>query len=67
MLDGFRAQAATDSPPAPSARRTQLAMRRNGEQRLGASSRRIRSGKAPTADQPVCPQTNTAATPEKGN
>jgi AcrR family transcriptional regulator len=35
LLDGFRAAAATDGPSAPSARRTELAMRRNGERRLG--------------------------------
>ena len=35
LLDGFRASAASDGPPAPGARRTQLAMRRNGERRLG--------------------------------
>jgi len=35
LLDGFRAAAATDGPSAPGARRTELAMRRNGERRLG--------------------------------
>jgi AcrR family transcriptional regulator len=35
LLDGFRARAASDGPPAPSPRHTQLAMRRNGERRLG--------------------------------
>ena len=35
LLDGFRAAAATDGPSAPGARRTELAMRRNGEGRLG--------------------------------
>ena len=35
LLDGFRAEAASDGPPAPSARKTRLAMRRNGEDRLG--------------------------------
>jgi len=37
LLDGFRADAATDGPTAPSARRTRLAMRRNGERRLRAT------------------------------
>lgn len=36
LLDGFRADAATDGPVAPSARRTELAMRRNAERSLGA-------------------------------
>jgi AcrR family transcriptional regulator len=36
LLDSFRAGAATDGPTAPSPRRTRLAMRRNGERRLGA-------------------------------
>jgi AcrR family transcriptional regulator len=35
LLDGFRAAAAADGPSAPGARRTDLAMRRNGERRLG--------------------------------
>ena len=35
LLDGFRATAATDGPVAPSERRTQVAMRRNAEHRLG--------------------------------
>lgn len=35
LLDGFRASAASEGPPTPSARRTQLAMRHNGERRLG--------------------------------
>ncbi len=37
LLDGFRAEAASDGPPAPGPRKTQLAMRRNGEHRLGAT------------------------------
>jgi AcrR family transcriptional regulator len=37
LLDGFRADAASDGPPAPNARRMQLAMRRNGQRRLGAT------------------------------
>jgi AcrR family transcriptional regulator len=37
LLDGFRAGAATDGPSAPTARRTQIAMRRNAERRLGAA------------------------------
>jgi AcrR family transcriptional regulator len=37
LLDGFRADAASDGPPAPSVRRMRLAMRRNGERRLGAA------------------------------
>jgi AcrR family transcriptional regulator len=35
LLDGMRAEAASDGPPAPTARRTRAAMRRNGERRLG--------------------------------
>src|SRR5439155_26174915 len=37
LLDGFRADAASEGPPAPSARRTRLAMRRNGQRRLGTT------------------------------
>ncbi len=37
LLDGFRAQAASAGPAAPSARQTRVAMRRNGERRLGPS------------------------------
>jgi AcrR family transcriptional regulator len=36
LLDGFRSAASTDGPVAPSPRRTQLAVRRNAERRLGA-------------------------------
>jgi AcrR family transcriptional regulator len=39
LLDGFRAHAASDGPPAPTPRRMRLAMRRNGERRLGATRR----------------------------
>jgi hypothetical protein len=35
LLDGFRAQAATDGPAAPTAPEVVAAMRRNGERRLG--------------------------------
>src|SRR4051794_1760001 len=35
LLDGFRAQAATDGPAAPTSREVLAAMRRNGERRLG--------------------------------
>jgi hypothetical protein len=35
LLDGFRADAASGGPPAPDARRMQLAMSRNGQRRLG--------------------------------
>jgi AcrR family transcriptional regulator len=66
MLDGFRAAGATDGPAAPDERRTQLAMRRNGEQHLGTSGRRTRGRKPTGADQPLCPQTATTPTPEKG-
>jgi AcrR family transcriptional regulator len=45
LLDGFRAAAATEGPPAPSARDTLRAMRSSGERRLG-SSRRAATGKA---------------------
>ena len=37
LLDGFRAQAATDGPAAPTTREVVAAMRRNGERRLGCS------------------------------
>jgi AcrR family transcriptional regulator len=37
LLDGFRAQAATDGPAAPSQREVVAAMRHNGERRLGCS------------------------------
>jgi AcrR family transcriptional regulator len=40
LVDGLRAEAATDGPPPPSVRRTRLAMRRNGERRLGAARSR---------------------------
>jgi hypothetical protein len=37
LLDGFRSTAATDGPAAPSTGRMRVAMRRNGERRLGAT------------------------------
>ncbi len=37
LLDGFRAQAATEGPAAPSPREVVAAMRHNGERRLGCS------------------------------
>src|SRR4051795_7995679 len=37
LLDGFRAQAAPGGPAAPSARQVVVAMRHNGERRLGCS------------------------------
>jgi AcrR family transcriptional regulator len=37
LLDGLRATAATEGPPPPTPRRMQIAMRRNGERRLGAT------------------------------
>jgi AcrR family transcriptional regulator len=40
LLDGFRAAAATAGPPPPTPRRTRIAMRRNGERRLGARKER---------------------------
>jgi len=40
LLDGFRSTAATPGPAAPSPGRVRLAMRRNGERRLGASGRK---------------------------
>src|SRR3954454_2286020 len=43
LLDGFRATAATDGPPAPSPRDTARAMRRNGERRLGPARRPLPS------------------------
>jgi AcrR family transcriptional regulator len=46
LLDGLRASAASDGPPAPSARRTRLAMRRNGQLRLGSvRSQRVTTNK----------------------
>jgi AcrR family transcriptional regulator len=42
LLDGFRSAAATPGPAAPSPRRTQLAMRRNAEHRLGSKRKRTR-------------------------
>jgi AcrR family transcriptional regulator len=39
LLDGFRTTAATEGPAAPSPRDTLRAMRRNGERRVGSSSR----------------------------
>jgi AcrR family transcriptional regulator len=55
LLDGFRAEAASDGPPAPSARETARAMRRNGERRLGYTKRGRGSKK-------TCPQTTTDQT-----
>lgn len=40
LLDGFRAGAATEGPVAPSTRRTQIAMRRHAERRLGTKRTR---------------------------
>ena len=37
LLDGFRAQAATDGPTAPTTREVVAAMRHNGERPLGCS------------------------------
>ena len=37
LLDGFRAEAASAGPTAPSARQMRVAMHRNGEHRLGTS------------------------------
>src|SRR3954451_15078398 len=37
LLDGFRAEAASNGPAAPSARQMRVAMHRNGESRLGTS------------------------------
>lgn len=37
LLDGLRSAAATEGPPPPTPRRMQVAMRRNGERRLGAT------------------------------
>jgi AcrR family transcriptional regulator len=47
LLDGFRAVAATAGPPSPGARETEAAMRRNGELRLGATSKTGRRPKDP--------------------
>jgi AcrR family transcriptional regulator len=40
LLDGFSACAATDGPAGPSPRRMRLAMRHNGERRLGRTRRK---------------------------
>lgn len=48
LLDGFRASAASDGPRAPSPQQTELAMRRNGERRLG-TTRKDRGCPATTA------------------
>ena len=40
LLDGLRAQAATDAPAAPTARRVMAAMQHNGQRRLGCGSRK---------------------------
>ncbi len=61
VLDGLRASAATDGPAAPQASATEEAMRRNSEHRLGAGTRKTKGSK------PVCPQSTTPSTPEKGN
>src|SRR4051794_40617397 len=51
LLDGFRASAASAGPPAPSAERTRLAMRRNGQCRLGSTrTQRHRSAKGAASD-----------------
>lgn len=42
LLDGLRAQAATDAPAAPSARKVLSAMQHNGQLRLGCGSRTTR-------------------------
>ena len=55
LLDGFRASAATIGPPPPSARQTELAMRRNGAARLGPT---CKDGRRSTDAAPA----NTAAT-----
>jgi AcrR family transcriptional regulator len=47
LLDGFRAAGATAGPPSPSARETEAAMRRNGEQRLTPTTRGGRRSKDP--------------------
>lgn len=39
LLDGFRSMGSTDGPTAPPPRRMRLAMRRNGERRLGGPRR----------------------------
>jgi AcrR family transcriptional regulator len=49
VLDGLRADAASEGPVAPSARRTEQAMRRNGERRLGTTRARGRAATTATA------------------
>ena len=49
VLDGLRAEAASEGPAAPSARRTEQAMRRNGERRLGTTHRPRGRAATPTA------------------
>jgi AcrR family transcriptional regulator len=46
LLDGFRATAATEGPPAPSPRDTARVMRCNGERRLGPTLRSVPSAGA---------------------
>ena len=46
VLDGLRADAASEGPAAPSARRTKQAMRRNGERRLGTAHQKRRAAAA---------------------
>jgi len=57
LLDGFRTPAATDGPPAPSPRDTALAMRRNGQRRLGSTGRgpRSRNGRTRARTDPAQP------------
>jgi AcrR family transcriptional regulator len=62
LLDGFRAQAATDGPPAPGARETEAAMLRNGEQRLGSTYKASRRSKNPGS---ACDSSPVSATKEQ--
>jgi hypothetical protein len=59
LLDGFRAEATSDSPPPPSARRTKLAMRSNGERRLGSTPRNEAAQRAPRSGTNCVPPDQT--------
>ncbi|HEV8560562.1 MAG TPA: hypothetical protein VGR06_29890 [Actinophytocola sp.] len=55
LLDGFRAAAASDGPPAPSAREAARAKRRNGQRRLGSTRRGTKSGTSKNLTMPLPP------------
>lgn len=63
MLDGLRASAATEGPPAPSTSVTEEAMRRNGEHRLGSSPRKPKGTKSACPEITTSPITHPATHP----